>query len=59
MTSPEIDQWYEATDLEIKALQNKHTIIEIKRSQVPPGSRLSNLLGFFAGKSNQTEKYTN
>jgi hypothetical protein len=40
MPSPEIDQWYEAIDLELEALQNKQTMIEIKRSQVPPDKQV-------------------
>jgi Reverse transcriptase (RNA-dependent DNA polymerase) len=40
MPSSEIDQWYEAMDIEIAALHNKKTMIEIPRSQVPQGKQI-------------------
>jgi hypothetical protein len=51
MPSPEIDQWYEAMDSGIKALQNKQTMIWIKRSQVPPDKQVIKSTWFFCRKS--------
>ena len=36
----EIDQWYEAMDIELEALRNKSTMSEIFRRDVPPGCQI-------------------
>jgi hypothetical protein len=35
-----VDQWYEAMDIELEALRNKQTIIEIKQADVPQGKQI-------------------
>ena len=40
LSPEEIDLWYDAMDLELEALRNKDTMIEIKRSDVPKGKQI-------------------
>ena len=40
MTPAEIDSWYDAMDIELEALRNKNTFIEIDRATVPAGHQI-------------------
>ena len=40
LTPQEIDLWYDAMDVELEALRETDTMIEIKRSDVPPGKQI-------------------
>ena len=40
MSPQEIESWYDAMDVELEALRDKNTMIEIKRSDVPPGKQI-------------------
>ena len=40
MTPDEIEQWYEAMDVELQALRDKQTMIEINRNDVPQGKQI-------------------
>jgi hypothetical protein len=50
MPSLEIDEWYEAMDIKIAALQNKKAMIEIPSSQLPQGKQVVKSTWAFAGK---------
>jgi hypothetical protein len=46
-----VDQWYEVMDIELEALRNKHTIIEIKQADVPQGKQIIKLTRAFRRKT--------
>jgi hypothetical protein len=55
MPSPKVDERYEAIDLEIAALKNKQNMVEIPRSQVPPGKNCQVYIGFSQKKTSKWE----
>ena len=40
MPADEIDRWYDAMDIELQALQDKQTMTEINRCDVPKGKQI-------------------
>ena len=40
LSPAEIELWYEAMDIELQALRDKDTMIEINRSDVPHGKQI-------------------